>query len=344
MLKKRPIAAAVTEYDSRAPRLRAAPAAALSAAAAPLPLPAAPLPPPPPAAALPAAAPVVAQQQQQVRPCDLRVNLATDVMVLSTPQTGPLRKTFGAIKELLSDLTVVVDRAGGMSISGVHIEKDYVVDTALCFDTHHCLHAQVTFSVSAQAFSRLLNKAQPNDSIHLFVPESSYVDGYVEYVHFQFEAPAGAGGEPGRAFTLCLPTLNEISPQYTRIRETVYPVRVTMVSAQFQKDMTALDLGGEALLIEMRGGDCFFSNHRKNCSLVSGRIHYPNVSDAADSPAPYAARFPFTTVKRVTKCTGLSAHVTICLAADQSLGIHFSIGDEFGHANIYLTPKFSGAR
>lgn len=286
-----------------------------------------------------------------------------DVLVLRTPQVGTLHKVFTAMKELMTDLMIVVDRdQGTVSIDGFNAIQGYYVRSALRFEHHVCRERQLMFLVPASSFSTMLAKASPKHTVYLFVPQSSFVNGHVDYIHFQFETPpAGGGGGGGgheggaatRIFTISLPTLNDSDIDERRrlvVPPIAYPLRITLGSMQFRKDMSDLaEFSGENLLIAIQGEDCFFSSALQTGATLGGRIHYPKIceSSAADDTASSATAvvpsfeglYPLKIIKRIIKCSTLSSDVVLGISDTHvPMNFYYPIGADFGDMYIYLAP------
>lgn len=287
-----------------------------------------------------------------VAACDVRVDPDRDVLVLRTHQVGTLHRVFNAMKELMTDLLVVVDREHGtVSIDGYHKLLGYFASTVLRFEQQICRYPKLTFSVPAASFYAMLTKASPKHTVYLFVPQSSFVNGNVDYVHFQFETPGSSQDTaPTRVFTISLPTLNDPDQDGFQLPPIAYPLRITLQSAQFSKDMRDLaEFGGENLQIEIRDGDCFFSSVLQTGATLGGRIHYPDIcateeegrvdgDGAMTTTENFAFRemFPLKTIKRLIKCSTLSTDVVIGICAGVPLNFYYPIGADLGDMNIYL--------
>lgn len=298
--------------------------------------------------------------------CDVRVDPSTDVLVLRTPQVGTLHKVFNAMRELMADVTMVVDRdRGTVSISGFERILGYCVDTVLRFEQQICRSPELTFSVPASSFYAMLIKAGPKHTVYMFVPQSSFVNGNVDYLHFQFETPPAAGGGAARVFTISLPTLNDPNPDHKfKLPPIAYPLRITLQSKQFGIDMRDLaEFGGENLQIEIRDGDCYFSSVLQTGATLGGRIHYPNICSAGGGgggegkenetggesaavavvapPVGFHFRdvFPLQIIKRIIKCGTLSKDVVVGICTGVPLNFYYPIGADFGDMNVYLAQS-----
>lgn len=302
------------------------------------------------------------------------INHDTDVCVLQTMQTGPIRNLITAFKDLVTDLNITITKKE-LRIISMDRQHTVLVDACIKFDLHHCTEQKIFISVNALYLFKLISKVTPNDVLGLHISRSKYNDGSVSDLGIQFDN-AKHGQQINYSLRLQNPEESEIPPPI----DVEYDSISTMPSTGLQKIIQLMNGVSDRVRIESVGSAIIFSavGGWADTRITRGEfVEGGAATDPTPSTAPSTAtskagaegadkagvietvsfkkkpdatmvirgEFSYKSLANVSRMASLSPVVEIRMANNRPLMISYSVGSDMGKANVYISslPQVSSA-
>ena len=272
------------------------------------------------------------------------MNLPDNVMLLQTPQIPPIKQVFHALKDMLTDLTMIVDKN---EIKIVNFDKTHmcIVSVNLALDKHYCEYDKIIIGTNSFYLYKVLSSATNHDLISIYIEKENYCNGFVSKLGIQLD---NTTNEQQTVFNLKLfePDLDELDIPIIN-----YTTIAIMPSVGFQKIIqTFIGQQTNRIKIEYVGGDLKFSTVGLNCDIQVIRRESPNGSDddknseyitylkKPDTSVVMRGEFPIKCLTNVIKCTPLSPNVELYLQNNSPLVVRHSIGSGLGYYKTCIAP------
>lgn len=275
----------------------------------------------------------------------------TDVAILQTVQVSPIRHVFAALKEIVTDLNIVIDK-DKLKITNYDRTHTALVDVCLKFDTHICRPSKIMICANSLKLSKLISLATNQDVLRLHIPVSEYMDGNVSNLGIQYEN-ASIGQQSNYLMNLFATDEEELV-----VPELEYDSVMVITSAGFQKIIRDLSVCGmNRVRIESVGGEIKFTPISQGPVLpwVTSGITRRETANCVAAPDPgdasgiyfkkranpshvFRGEFTSKCFTNLLKCTSMSTNVEIRMRNGYPLIVRYLVGADMGHFSVCISP------
>ena len=274
----------------------------------------------------------------------------TDVAILQTVQVSPIRHVFSALKEMITDLNIVIDK-DKLKITNYDRGHAALVDVCLKFDTHICLPNKIIICANSLKLSKLISLATNQDVLRLHIPLAEYKDGNVGNLGIQYDN-ASIGQRSNYLMSLFTTDEEELV-----VPEIEYDSVMVITSVGFQKIIRDLNVCGmNRVRIESVGGEIKFTpiatpgpvpwvtsgiTRRETANCVAadpGDAAGIYFKKRADPSHVFRGEFTSKCLTNLLKCTSMSTNVEIRMRNGYPLIVRYLIGADMGHFSVCISP------
>lgn len=278
-----------------------------------------------------------------------QINHATDIIVLQTVQITPIRYLFNALKDLVTDLNIIIDQ-NEMKITNFDKKHTSLIDVHIRFDHHVCRPQKINICANSHWMFKLIYKSSPNDILGLYISDNNYNDGTVSKLGIQFNNKL-CNQQSNYKMNLFNPEGDELE-----IPECDYDGIIVMTSAGFHKIIHDFSGIADKIRIESIGDEVIFSADGPWCDSRISRKEFTesdkSVSEKASDMIQFKKKpdkanvirceFPFKCLLNITRLTQLSPTIEIYLNNNMPLIVKYHVGSDMGYIRICVTPVPSG--
>lgn len=273
------------------------------------------------------------------------MDIKNNVLTMQTIQISPIRNLSSALKDLVPDVTMIIDKSG---LKIINFDKNHttLVAVRLRFEKHECIPDKIVVCANSLHLFKLISNTSNDDLFSMYIDKEDYHDGSVSHLGLQYD-----NGKIQQCNNYKL-RLFEPEEEELEIPEVNYSAIIHIPSAGFQKIIRDLTGLSDRIKIESVGDDLIFS-----CvgPFATSRIYRTeqkpdetiNVIDKSDAikfrkkPDPSVVmrgEFPLKSLNNFIKCTPLSQHLEIYLENDLPLIVKYDIGSNMGDIRLCLSP------
>jgi proliferating cell nuclear antigen len=272
------------------------------------------------------------------------MDITTNVLTMQTIQISPIRNLFSALKDLVPDVTMIVDKSG-MKIINFDKNHTTLVAVKIKFEKHECSPDKIVVCANSLHLFKLISNTSNDDLFSMYIDKNDYHGGSVSHLGLQYD-----NGKIQQCNNYKL-RLFEPEEEELQVPEVNYSAIIHMPSSGFQKIVRDLTGLSDRIKIESVGDDLIFS-----CTgpFASSRIfrteQKSNMSDIEDKGDSIKFRkkppvstvmcgeFSLKSLNNFIKCTPLSQHLEIYLQNDLPLIVKYDIGSNMGDIRLCLSP------
>lgn len=274
-----------------------------------------------------------------------QMDISNNVLTMQTIQIAPIRNLYSALKDLVPDVTMIIDR-DGMKIINFDKNHTTLVAVKMKFEKHVCEPDKIVICANSLHLFKLISSSSNDDLFSMYIDKDDYNEGSVSYLGLQYD-----NGKVQQCNNYKL-RLFEPDEDELEVPEVNYSAIIHMPSAGFQKIIRDLTGLSDRLKIESVGDDLIFSCEGQFAKSRIFRTEQKSdnnlpLDDKMDAikfrkkPSPsvvMSGEFPLKSLNNFIKCTPLSQNLEIYLENDLPLIVKYDIGSEMGDIKLCLSP------
>lgn len=261
-----------------------------------------------------------------------------NVLTIQTVQVAPFKSLLSSLKDILIE-TNIDFRPDGMRIIDVDKSNTIVVHMHLPasgFELFQCTKDRIVIGVNIPSFFKTLSALDNDDTLTMYIPNSSYSDGIVSDLMLKFE-----NDDKGSKVTI---GMKLIDPE---ISETDYPdvqfsSIINIPSSELQKHVKQLMHWTDRVEIKSVGKEVIFSGkgergkyeavHRE---CADGTLTF--VKHQGDSSKITQGEFSLKNLGYVIRCTSLCPQIEMYLENDLPLVVKYDVAS-LGEIKMCVAP------
>ena len=271
------------------------------------------------------------------------MDVTKNVLTMQTIQISPIRNLFSALKDLVPDVTMVLDK-NGLKITNFDKNHTTLVAVRLLFEKHQCTPDKIVICANSLHLFKLISNTSNDDLFTMYIDETDYREGSVSHLGLQYD-----NGKINQCNNYKL-RLYEPDEDELEVPEVNYSAIIHMPSAGFQKIIRDLTGLSDRIKIESVGDDLIFScvgpfaksrifrtEQKDNSELIDDKIDAIKFHRKPDPSVVMCGEFPLKSLNNFIKCTPLCQHLEIYLQNDLPLIIKYDIGSNMGDIRLCLS-------
>jgi proliferating cell nuclear antigen len=271
------------------------------------------------------------------------MDIKNNVLTMQTIQITPTRNLFSALKDLVPDVTMVIDKTG---LKIVNLDKHHttLVSVKLTFEKHICTPDKIVICANSLHLFKLISNTSNDDLFTMYIDECDYHDGSVSHLGLQYD-----NGKINQCNNYKL-RLYEPEEDELVVPDVNYSAIIHMPSAGFQKIIRDLTGLSDRIKIESVGDDLIFScvgafaksqifrTEQKDAQVIDDKLDAIKFHKKPDASVVMCGEFSLKSLNNFIKCTPLCSHVEIYLENNLPLIVKYNIGSNMGDIRLCLSP------
>ena len=271
------------------------------------------------------------------------MDTSNNVLTMQTIQIAPIRNLYSALKDLVPDVTMIIDK-DGMKIINFDKSHTTLVAVRMKFEKHECTPDKIVICANSLHLFKLISNTSNDDLFSMYIDREDYNEGSVSYLGLQYD-----NGKIQQCNNYKL-RLFEPEEDELEVPEVTYSAIIHMPSTGFQKIIRDLTGLSDRIKIESVGDDLIFSCEgqfaRSKIFRTEQKADSPIMDDKMDAikftkkPDPstvMCGEFPLKSLNNFIKCTPLSQNLEIYLENDLPLVVKYDVAS-LGDIKLCLAP------
>ena len=268
------------------------------------------------------------------------VDQSKNILSIQTVQIAPFRTLMTALKDILLETNITFTPEG---IKIINMDKSHTILAHLSlhadkFETYDCKLDKIIIGVNMLHLFKLINTIDNDDTLTIYIEESDYMDGVVQYLGLKFEN----GDIKQQKFQ----KLRLIEPEHEElvVPEVVFSSVLNLPAADFQKTIRDLScisdkieirsvVGSEGaeLIFRCSGG---FAQAEVRRAESDGSMQYIKTQDKSKI---IQGEFSLKNLGYFIKCTNLCNTIEIYLENNMPLVVKYNVAS-LGEIKLCLAP------
>jgi len=272
------------------------------------------------------------------------MEIQNNILTMQTIQISPIRNLFSALKDLVPDITMIVDKTG---LKIINFDKNHttLVAVKVLFEKHICVPDKIVVCANSLHLFKLISNTSNDDLFCMYIDKEDYHDGSVSHLGLQYD-----NGKISQCNNYKL-RLYEPEDDELEVPEVNYSAIIHMPSAGFQKIVRDLTGLSDRIKIESVGDDLIFScvgpfaksrifrtEKKADTGELDDKIDAIKFRKKPDPSVVMCGEFPLKSLNNFIKCTPLSQHLEIYLENNLPLIVKYDIGANMGDIRLCLSP------
>jgi proliferating cell nuclear antigen len=264
------------------------------------------------------------------------MNEENHVLTIKTVQIQPIRNLTTALKDILTDATIVFTK-DGMKISNFDKTHTMLVNVYLNakkFEYYNCVPGKIVVCTNTMHFFKLISTLSNDDTLTIYIDKEDYQDGIVSYLGMEFD-----NRNVGQTYDYKL-RLIEPDTEEMEIPEVKYTTIINLPTADFQKIIRDLNAITDRVEIKSVGDDLIFScvgTFAKTKFKRSESDRHMDFVVKPDSSVVIQGEFSVKSLNNFIKCTPLCTNLEMYLANDLPLIVKYDVAS-LGEIKLVLAP------
>ena len=269
---------------------------------------------------------------------DFEVN--DNIMVIQTVQIAPFRTLMTALKDILLETNITFTPEG---IKIINMDKSHTILAHLFlkaqnFERFECKQPKIVIGVNMFHLFKLINTIDNDDTLTIYIEESDYTDGIVQYLGLKFEN-GDIKQQKIQKLRLIEPDNEELD-----VPNVTFSSVLNLPSADFQKIIRDLSCISEKIEIKSvatnDGAELIF---KCTGSFAQAEIHRAETDGSMeyivkqDSNKIIQGEFSLKNLSYFIKCTNLCNQIEMYLENDLPLVVKYNVAS-LGEIKLCLTP------
>lgn len=272
------------------------------------------------------------------------MNIENNVLTMQTIQIAPIRNLYSALKDLVPDVTMIIDKEG-MKIVNFDRNHTTLVAVRMKFEKHDCIPDKIVICANSLHLFKLISNTSNDDLFSMYIERDDYREGSVSHLGLQYD-----NGKINQCNNYKL-RLFEPEEDELEVPEVSYSAIIHMPSVGFQKIIRDLTGLSDRIKIESVGDDLIFScegqfaksriyrtEQRPNDTTLDDKMDAIKFRKKPGASTVMSGEFPIKSLNNFIKCTPLSQNLEIYLENDLPLIVKYDIGSEMGDIKLCLSP------
>lgn len=251
-----------------------------------------------------------------------------NILTIQTVQISAFRTLMTALKDILLETNITFTKDG---IKIINMDKSHTVLAHLAlhadrFESYECKHDKIIIGVNMLHLFKLINTIDNDDTLTIYIEESDYTDGVVQYLGLKFEN-GQIKQQKIQKLRLIEPELEELA-----IPDVTFSSVLNMPSADFQKIIRDLSCisdkieirsiatnDGAELIFKCSGG---FAQAEIIRAETDGSMEYIHKQEASKI---IQGEFSLKNLSYFIKCTNLCNQIEMYLDNDLPLVVKYNV-------------------
>ena len=272
------------------------------------------------------------------------MDIDNNVLTMQTIQIAPIRNLYSALKDLVPDVTMIIDKYG-MKIINFDLNHTTLVAVRMKFEKHECVPDKIVICANSLHLFKLISNTSNDDLFSMYIDKEDYRDGSVSHLGLQYD-----NGKINQCNNYKL-RLFEPEEDELEVPEVSYSAIIHMPSVGFQKIIRDLTGLSDRIKIESVGDDLIFScegqfaksrifrtEQKPDASILDDKMDAIKFRKKPGASTVMSGEFPIKSLNNFIKCTPLSQNLEIYLENDLPLIVKYDIGSEMGDIKLCLSP------
>lgn len=272
------------------------------------------------------------------------MNIENNVLTMQTIQIAPIRNLYSALKDLVPDVTMIIDKEG-MKIVNFDRNHTTLVAVRMKFEKHDCIPDKIVICANSLHLFKLISNTSNDDLFSMYIEKDDYREGSVSHLGLQYD-----NGKINQCNNYKL-RLFEPEEDELEVPEVSYSAIIHMPSVGFQKIIRDLTGLSDRIKIESVGDDLIFScegqfaksriyrtEQRPNDTTLDDKMDAIKFRKKPAASTVMSGEFPIKSLNNFIKCTPLSQNLEIYLENDLPLIVKYDIGSDMGDIKLCLSP------
>jgi len=263
-----------------------------------------------------------------------------NILSIQTVQIAPFRTLMTALKDILLETNITFTPEG---IKIINMDKSHTILAHLSlhaykFETYDCKLDKIIIGVNMLHLVKLINTIDNDDTLTIYIEESDYMDGVVQYLGLKFEN----GDIKQQKFQ----KLRLIEPEHEElvVPEVMFSSVLNLPAADFQKTIRDLScisdkieirsiVGSEGaeLIFRCSGG---FAQAEVRRAESDGSMQYIKTQDKSKI---IQGEFSLKNLGYFIKCTNLCNTIEMYLENNMPLVVKYNVAS-LGEIKLCLAP------
>jgi proliferating cell nuclear antigen len=268
------------------------------------------------------------------------VEQSRNILSIQTVQISPFRTLMTALKDILLETNITFTPEG---IKIINMDKSHTILAHLSlhadkFETYDCKLDKIIIGVNMLHLFKLINTIDNDDTLTIYIEESDYMDGVVQYLGLKFEN----GDIKQQKFQ----KLRLIEPEHEElvVPEVMFSSVLNLPAADFQKTIRDLScisdkieirsvVGSEGaeLIFRCSGG---FAQAEVRRAESDGSMQYIKTQDKSKI---IQGEFSLKNLGYFIKCTNLCNTIEMYLENNMPLVVKYNVAS-LGEIKLCLAP------
>ena len=261
---------------------------------------------------------------------------STMVLEIKTVQISPFRTLMTALKDILLETNITFTPEG---IQIINMDKSHTILAHLFleaekFESFYCKYPKIVIGVNMFHLFKLINTIDNDDTLTIYINESEYSGGVVDYLGLIFE-----NGDIKQCKNQKL-KLIEPDEEELLIPEVTFSSVINLPSSDFQKIIRDLSNLSERLEIKSVGNELIFKCRGPFASCEIRRSESDGVMEfinKQDQTKIIQGEFSLKNLSYFIKCTNLCNSIEMYLENDLPLVVKYSVAS-LGEIKLCLAP------
>lgn len=268
------------------------------------------------------------------------VDQSKNILSIQTVQIAPFRTLMTALKDILLETNITFTPEG---IKIINMDKSHTILAHLSlhadkFETYDCKLDKIIIGVNMLHLFKLINTIDNDDTLTIYIEESDYMDGVVQYLGLKFEN----GDIKQQKFQ----KLRLIEPEHEElvVPEVMFSSVLNLPAADFQKTIRDLScisdkieirsvVGSEGaeLIFRCSGG---FAQAEVRRAESDGSMQYIKTQEKSKI---IQGEFSLKNLGYFIKCTNLCSTIEMYLENNMPLVVKYNVAS-LGEIKLCLAP------
>ena len=258
------------------------------------------------------------------------------VLEIKTVQIAPFRILMTALKDILLETNITFQKDG---IRIINMDKSHTILAHLFLDAtkfehYFCKYPKIIIGVNMMHLFKLVNSVDNDDTLTIYIEESEYCDGIVNYLGLKFE-----NGDIKQCKKQKL-KLIEPDEEELEVPPLDFSSIINLPSSDFQKiirdlsnlsDRLEIKSVGDELIFKCKGPFAECELRRSESDGIMEFIHKP------DNTKIIQGEFSLKNLGYFIKCTNLCNGIEMFLENDLPLVIKYDVAS-LGEIKLCLAP------
>ena len=252
------------------------------------------------------------------------MNEANNVLTIKTVQIQPIRNMITAIKDVLTDATIIYTNSG-LKITNFDKTHTIIVSVMLNankFEVYDCKPEKIIVCANTMHLFKVISTMSNDDILSMYIDKDDYHDGIVSHLGLQYD-----NGDIKQCYSQKL-RLIEPDTEELKVPDVEYSTVINLPTSDFQKIIRDMNGISDRIEIKSVGNDLIFSCEGNFASSKIFRSESGGCMEFIQKPNASVivqGEFSLKSLSHFIKCTPLCSHLEMYLGNDLPLIIKYDV-------------------